>query len=133
MSQHFDSETAGTIGRAAAQECAAIAADLERLKNLISDAGDRLLASFDEVGGIVPGLARDEPQRLRLTGAIGAAVTALQFQDIATQITAHAQRRLGALHDQLRASAGGLGVCLLATDAHPVGQAEMSAGSIDLF
>ena len=120
-------------GRGAAQECAAIAADLERLKNLISDAGDRLLASFNEVGSLAPQLARDDRERTRLNGAIGAAVTALQFQDMATQLTAHAQRRLDALQGQLRSLSDDLGIALMTSHAHPVHQAEMSAGSIDLF
>src|SRR5208282_4223485 len=104
----------------AAQECAAIAADLERLKHLISDAGDRLLASFNEVGGMAPGLACNDSERARLADAIGAAVTALQFQDMATQLTAHAQRRLNALQGQLRSMSDDLGIGLLAANAHPV-------------
>jgi hypothetical protein len=132
MSNTSNFGTAGT-GHGVAQECAAIAADLERLKKLIADAGDRLLASFNEVGDLAPRLASDDRQRERLSGAIGAAVTALQFQDMATQITAHAQRRLGALQETLRANSAADDLCMLANDAHPVDQAEMSAGSIDLF
>jgi hypothetical protein len=117
----------------AARECAAIAADLERLKALIAEAGDQLAASFGVVGDAVGLLARDEPERRRLAGAVATAVTALQFQDMATQLTTHAQRRLAALQDCLRA----LGACAdpLAADTRlqPVKQAGMGPGSIDLF
>ncbi|HUN91720.1 MAG TPA: hypothetical protein VMU33_06670 [Burkholderiaceae bacterium] len=120
------------VGRGAAQECAAIAADLERLKDLITDAGDRLLASFNQVGEVAPSLARSD-DRARLDQAVAAAVTALQFQDMATQLTAHAQRRLDALQDLLRSLSSDVALGLMSTHSHPVHQAEMSAGSIELF
>lgn len=118
----------------AAQECAAIAADLERLKALITDAGDRLLASFNQVGAIVPRLAGADGERVQLSGAVAAAVTALQFQDMATQLTQHAQARLNALERCLAAFGPEFSDPLLRV-AHlqPVRQTHMSAGSIDLF
>jgi hypothetical protein len=117
----------------AARECAAIAADLERLKALIAEAGDQLAASFGVVGDAVDALARDEAERRRLARAVATAVTALQFQDMATQLTTHAQRRLATLQECLRM----LGACAdpLAADTRlqPVKQAGMGPGSIDLF
>jgi predicted nucleic acid-binding Zn-ribbon protein len=128
------SQTASGIhaGRGAAQECAAIADDLERLKTLIADAGDRLLSSFNQVGALTPELSGTDDTRLQLREAISSAVTALQFQDMATQLTAHAQRRLNALEDCLR-SLSEEAALTLTVRAQPVRQAEMSSGAIDLF
>jgi len=120
-------------GRGAVQECAAIAEDLERLKTMIVDAGDRLLSSFNQVGALAPEMAASEDQRVRLAEAINGAVTALQFQDMATQLTAHAQRRLGALEICLKSLSAEAAVSLTLIHTQPVHQAEMSAGSVDLF
>jgi predicted nucleic acid-binding Zn-ribbon protein len=120
-------------GRNAAQECAAIEADLERLKTLVNDAAGRLLGSFNEFVALEQQASRNSEQRQRIESAIGTAVTALQFQDMATQLTGHAQRRLAALESCLRALYGeGTGGVLL-ENSQPVRQSEMSAGSIDLF
>src|SRR5262249_40413012 len=98
--QNLDQHDAETLQRAAL-ECEAIRADLERLKTMIGDAGDRLLASFNVVAALVPQAQSDASEQGRLNGAIGSAVTALQFQDMANQLTAHAQRRLGKLQETL--------------------------------
>jgi hypothetical protein len=124
----------GAAGQHAARECAAIAADLERLKALIADAGDKLLASFNQVGDLAPQLARDERQRQLLQRAVGVAVTALQFQDMATQLAQHAQRRLDVLQDCLRTMASpDADPLLAATRMQPVRQVGMGAGSIEFF
>ncbi len=124
-------------GRTAAQECAAIEADLERLKALVNDAAGRLLGSFNEFVNLEPRTQRNLEERARVQEAIAAAVTALQFQDMATQLTGHAQRRLVALESCLRMMHGeGAGESAgeaLRAHPQPVGQAEMSAGSVDLF
>lgn len=117
----------------AARECAAIAADLERLKTLIAEAGDQLAASFGVVGAAVGALGRDDAERRRLAGAVATAVTALQFQDMATQLTAHAQRRLAALQDCLRVLGAAADPLAANTRLQPVKQAGMGAGSIELF
>jgi hypothetical protein len=117
----------------AAQECALIEADLERLKSLINDAGDRLLISFNQVAAVLPALASAEPQRTQVVEAVHAAVTALQFQDMATQLTGHAQRRLSVLEDRMRSLSADAARSLQIVHPHPVRQVEMSAGSIDLF
>jgi hypothetical protein len=126
-------DTPDHAGRGAAQECAAIAADLERLKSMIVDAGDKLTASFNQVGALAPALGIDDGRRGALTGAIATAITALQFQDMAIQLTAHAQRRLGALQECLKSLSAEAALTLTTVHAQPVHQAEMSAGSIDLF
>jgi hypothetical protein len=120
-------------GLGAAHECALIEADLERLKSLINDAGERLLISFNQVAAVLPTLAASETQRSQVIEAVHSAVTALQFQDMATQLTGHAQRRLSVLEERLRSLSGEAARGLHLAHTHPVRQVEMSAGSIDLF
>ena len=120
-------------GRDAAQECAALEADLERLKTIVNDAAGRLLGSFNEFVELEQQANRNSEERERIASAIGTAVTALQFQDMATQLTGHAQRRLAALESCLRSLYGdGVGAGYF-EHSQPVRQSEMSAGSIDLF
>lgn len=126
--------TPTSAGGTAARECAAIAADLERLRTLISDAGDRLLQSFTRVSEIAPRLTVDASQRALLDSEIGSVVTALQFQDMCTQLTQHAQRRLGELERALNQLAEEAhDPCGVPTRMQPVRQEMMGAGSIDLF
>ena len=64
---------------------------------------------------------------------LGGAVTALQFQDMATQLTGHAQRRLSVLEERLSSLSDEAARGLQFAQSHPVRQMEMTAGSIDLF
>lgn len=121
---------------AVARECAAIAADLERLKALIADAGDKLLSSFNAVSTRVPHMAMADAERAQVVSAITTAVTALQFQDMATQLTGHAQGRLAVLQDCLRRRTpdpAEIDPLLVDTRMQPVRQSAVGAGSIDLF
>jgi len=111
-------------GLDAAQECALIEADLERLKALIS---------FNQVAAVLPSVAASDVQRRQVAEAVHAAVTALQFQDMATQLTGHAQRRLSVLEERLRSLSDEAARSLQMIQPHPVRQVEMTAGSIDLF
>jgi len=120
-------------GRAAAQECAAIEADLERLKTIVNDAAGRLMGSFTEFVNLEQQTSRNEEERQRIESAIGSAVTALQFQDMATQLTGHAQKRLVALEACLRSLSGEGATDRLLAHPQPVRQTEMSSGSVDLF
>lgn len=122
-----------SVGHHAAMECAAIAADLERLKALIADAGDKLMVSFSQVGDLAPRLQASDSDRNQLGAAVATAVTALQFQDMATQLTQHAQRRLTVLQECLQSLSSDAAPMLAQTRLQPVRQAEMSAGSVDLF
>ena len=134
MTQNAHRETESTEeGRNAAQECAAIEADLERLKTLVNDAAGRLLGSFNEIVALEDQACRNPEQRQRIDSAIGTAVTALQFQDMAIQLTGHAQRRLVALENCLRTMNGGGSGDGLLEHSQPVRQSEMTAGSVDLF
>jgi HD superfamily phosphodiesterase len=119
---------------AAARECGAIAQDLDRLKALIADAGDKLAASFAVLGEHAASVAGDPARRRRVESALATAVTALQFQDMATQLTRHAQQRLAVLQGVLKDAARTDADPLLAdTRMQPVRQAGLAAGSIDLF
>jgi hypothetical protein len=70
---------------------------------------------------------------------LGAAVTALQFQDMASQLIAHTGRRLRNCCDRLAAEAMGDDEdgSAVVEDAplrpNPVTQDEMDAGSVELF
>jgi hypothetical protein len=129
----IDAHDVAVAQRGAEQECQAIAADLERLKALFAEAGDRLLASFNVVAVLTPRLAVSDGDRHELGTAIASAVTALQFQDMASQLTAHAQRRLAVLQDVLARLSDDADPLLASTRLQPVKQAGMGAGSIDLF
>lgn len=129
----YSSRTDGA-GPAAARECAAIAADLERLKALIADAGDKLAASFNEVAARLPQMRLPDADKAQLAAAVTTAVTSLQFQDMAAQLTGHAQRRLTVLQDCLKKLTHEPPDPLLAdTRMQPVRQSAVGAGSIDLF
>ena len=129
---NLDQHNAASTQRAAL-ECAAINADLERLKAMLAEAGDRLAASFSAVGTLARLPARNDEEQRRLSGAIATAVVALQFQDLANQLTSHAQRRLTALEETLTEIANGVDPLLATTRLQPVRQLGMGAGSIDLF
>jgi hypothetical protein len=123
-----------SAGSTAARECAAIASDLARLNSLIADAGDRLLASFTQIIEIAPTLGAQPHDRERLNGAIAQAMTALQFQDMCTQLTQHAQRRLVQLEQALSTLAEEADDPLVdLARMQPVRQEAMGAGSIELF
>lgn len=115
----------------AAQECAAIAADLDRLRGLIGEAGGELATAF----GVVAAPAAKPEER---SAALAQAVGALQFEDIALQLIAHAQRRLALLEGCLQGLSPDLEpVGHEAVRArllhHPVGQTGMAAGEVELF
>lgn len=117
--------------------------DLERLQALLTDACNNLLEGFygatehvDAMGGHHESLAElSASAREHLRKAI----TALQFQDMASQLIAHTQRRLRNCSDRLarEAFAGDDDGDALVEDAplrpNPVTQAEMDVGSIELF
>jgi hypothetical protein len=111
---------------AAVRECAAIAADLDRLKTLIGDAGGRLMASFRVIGAA----SGNDP---RLAAALAEAVTALQFEDMAQQLTGHAQRRLAVLAAAIPQGGEDDDLLGATTRMQPVRQEAVSAGAIDLF
>jgi len=120
--------------------------DLERLQRLLEDAGEALMGHFYGASTQM-NVLRDEAPKVNLDLApireamqsLAGAITALQFQDMATQLIAHTQRRLRNCADRIARDAMGDdedGVAVI-EDApmrpNPVTQDEMDAGSIDLF
>jgi hypothetical protein len=121
--------------------------DLERLQALLADACDVLARSFygaseqirvlmdapDATDGTAPDLFQGLMQHL------GGAVTALQFQDMASQLIHHTHHRLRCCADQIARVAmgddedGAAVVEEAPARPNPVTQDEMDAGSIELF
>jgi hypothetical protein len=138
-------------------------AELEKLERLLADAGARLVASFERlcaaaargVTYIAPrAAANDAPGGGAAAAACagaddvaraaGEAVTALQFQDLASQLVGHTAARLEALERMAGELARlpeasmpelceALAAACSARGASPVGQGRMSEGGIELF
>lgn len=139
-------------------------AELEQLDALIADAVARLSVSFERLcaAAVRPGTyvapreaANDAPEREpaptcgraafdETASAFGEAVTALQFQDIASQLLAHAAARLRALERMAGVltrlpDASGEDLCAALAAArgarrtNPVAQGRMAEGGIELF
>jgi hypothetical protein len=121
--------------------------DLERLHALLGDACAALLAGFH---GAAEALRRDEGAGEAATAAassdalaaLGGAVTALQFHDLASQLIAHTSQRLRHCAERLGRDAfcgaddADEDAALVAEAPlrpNPVTQAEMDAGSVELF
>ena len=121
--------------------------DLERLQRLLDDASTALMGHFTGATRHIDAALRDlGTERPREPGAIhdaravlGGAITALQFQDMATQLIAHTTRRLRNCADRLARDtfADDEDGEALVEDAplcpNPVTQDEMDAGSVELF
>jgi hypothetical protein len=121
--------------------------DLERLQRLLGDACESLLAHFYGAAGELKQLlhrtaSHPEVNAGELHSAmehLAGAITAMQFQDMASQLVNHTTRRLRNCADRLARDAMGDdedGETLI-EDAplrpNPVTQDEMDAGSIELF
>ncbi|MEF9997024.1 MAG: hypothetical protein RR412_00280 [Burkholderiaceae bacterium] len=111
-----------------AQECAAIAADLDRLRVLIAEAGGQLAQAFGVVASADRGSVAHD-------AALAQAVGALQFEDMALQLVTHAQRRLALLEAAGAATGESTPGHALAprSQHHPVSQTGMTAGAVELF
>jgi hypothetical protein len=120
--------------------------DLDRLQGLLADACDGLMLRFSTAVQQMETLMRAATDHRIQTSELapvmhnlGAAVTALQFQDMASQLIVHTNRRLRNCADQLARDAMGDdedGEAVIETPPlrpNPVTQAEMDAGSIELF
>ena len=121
--------------------------DLERLQRLLDDAGEALSTHFFSASSLVGGMLRhadalpegDETTLRKVTQEIAGAITALQFQDMATQLIAHTSQRLRNCQDQLARDTfgddedGEAVVEIAPLRPNPVTQDEMDAGSIELF
>ncbi len=130
--------------------------DLERLQRLLSDACDQLMVHFYGASGELrtllqqgahaavdgaaplPGGEQAVPLHRAMEHMAGA-ITAMQFQDMASQLVAHTTRRLRNCADRLAAQAmgddedGTAVVEEMPLRPNPVTQDEMDAGSVELF
>lgn len=121
--------------------------DLERLQRLLDDASQALMGHFTGATEHLEAALRElegassaRPSTIReARQTLGGAITALQFQDMASQLIAHTTRRLRNCADRLASEAfagdeDGLAVVEeLPLRPNPVTQDEMDAGSVDLF
>ena len=110
--------------------------DLERLQAILADACAELLRHFDAATHRLQADAAADPaaagRLARVAQHLAGAVTALQFQDLASQLIAHTDRRLHACADQVAGAALNPGAGMPANN-NPVAQAAMRSGSIELF
>ena len=122
--------------------------DLERLQTLLEHACDQLAQSFYGASEQLRALMEQQQQQgagghaevyPQLMQQLGGAVTALQFQDMASQLINHTNRRLRSCADQIARVAmgddedGATVVEEAPLRPNPVTQDEMDAGSIELF
>jgi hypothetical protein len=115
--------------------------DLSRLDRLLSHTMDNLLVRFTDVSATLSDVASGDAGSLHTArNALGAAVTELQFQDMAAQLIGHTSKILQGCAFRLAAESMGAedGEALpFVTDVperpNPVTQDEMDAGSIELF
>ena len=121
--------------------------DLERLQRLLDDAAQALMQHFtyasehmDAALVHLETTRQAEPPAIREARiTLASAITALQFQDMATQLIAHTSHRLRNCADRLARDVMGEdeeGVAIVEDPPlrpNPVTQDEMDAGSIELF
>jgi hypothetical protein len=121
--------------------------DLERLQRLLSDACDSLMEHFYGASGELRGLLHDAatqasldaPQLHKAMEHMAGAITAMQFQDMASQLVNHTSKRLRNCADRLASQTMGDdedGVAVIEEGPlrpNPVTQDEMDAGSVELF
>ncbi|NDG40075.1 MAG: hypothetical protein EBY28_12015 [Betaproteobacteria bacterium] len=119
--------------------------DLDRLQRLLCDASETLMGHFDAAANQIRPLARLAAQHPELPQdrlheamvQLSGAITALQFQDMASQLLEHTHSRLRHCADQLAQAAMDDDEDGVVQDAptrpNPVTQDEMDAGSVELF
>ncbi|KNZ31088.1 MAG: hypothetical protein AD742_19095 [Methylibium sp. NZG] len=117
--------------------------DLDRLQTLLSDACDTLAAGFfgasSQLSDLRAGEHSASPTVERAVAHLGTAVTALQFQDMASQLIHHTRGRLRNCADRLARDAfagddeGEAAVESAPLRPNPVTQSEMNTGFIELF
>jgi hypothetical protein len=121
--------------------------DMERLQRLLSDACDALMAHFQGAAGQLgqlrsagsAGPAADSPELRTALQHMAQAITAMQFQDMASQLITHTSLRLRSCADRIAQGAMGDDedgpglVEAMPLRPNPVTQDEMDAGSVELF
>ena len=117
--------------------------DLDRLQRLLADASDSLLAHFHGATGqlqtlLEPGSHAPAPLQAAIQHVAGA-ITAMQFQDMASQLIHHTNTRLRNCADRIAYETmgddedGAAVVAEAPLRPNPVTQDEMDAGSVELF
>lgn len=122
--------------------------DLDRLQRLLADASDALLGHFYGASGQLSHLLHamsnhpelDARQLHDAMQHMAGAITAMQFQDMASQLINHTHIRLRSCADRLAREAMGddddEGSAIVEAPPvrpNPVTQDEMDAGSVELF
>lgn len=121
--------------------------DMDRLQRLLGDACETLIGSFYGATGELKTLLHrmathpeiEAPELHAAMQHMATAITAMQFQDMASQLVDHTTRRLRNCADRLAAETMGDdedGVALVEAAPlrpNPVTQDEMDAGSVELF
>ena len=116
--------------------------DLQRLEGLLNHATGNLLARFDEANALLaPTDAQPCGEFLAARQVLRAAVTELQFHDLATQLLSHTTRVLQACAFRLANETMGHEegevdappAAFAPQRPNPVTQSEMDAGSVELF
>ena len=117
--------------------------DLERLQRLIDDAYVVLIDGFQgaahHLGAAIDDGKHDSSSLQETLQTLYRAVTALQFQDMASQLIVHTNQRLRGCADQIARDAmgddpdGEAVVEETPLKPNPVTQDEMDAGSVELF
>ena len=121
--------------------------DLQRLESLLSHASHQLLQRFGDAAHSLGHQASADtpPHWADVRFALQAAVTELQFHDMASQLIAHtaqmlqacafrlAAETMGKEEDEEEGDAAAQAVPRCPEFPNPVTQSEMNAGSIELF
>ena len=121
--------------------------DMERLQRLLSDACESLMTHFYGATGELKNLLHAAAHHPEINGEelhnamqhMAGAITAMQFQDMASQLITHTTQRLRNCADRIASEAMGDdedGTALVQEAPlrpNPVTQDEMDAGSIELF
>ena len=130
-----DSQNMPLLAAADLQDTLMVASnDLERLQRLLEDATESLMVHFTQASNHIETGALTQARH-----NIGGAVTALQFQDMASQLITHTSRRLRNCADRIARDVMGDDEdgCAVVEEAplrpNPVTQDEMDAGSVELF
>ena len=113
--------------------------DLDRLHGLLADACETLIQRFRGAADDIDRLLKatdpppTQPERLHHAMAqLGGALTAMQFQDMASQLIHHTDARLRRCAAQLGSQAA-QPQTPAAARPNPVAQSEMDAGTVELF